>query len=585
MGRLRADGVLEFPGLSAGEGPRVSHRARGDRGGAGAAPRRPGQRGCGPGGHPRQPATGGVRRPSLWRTGHRPSGHTHRRRADSTASRSSRRCTTSSTATPRDSRARIRRSTIGSGSTPTDHRAHPGGGDPRGRGQHGPAHPRPEAAAGAQDRRRHRPAAPAHRPQGRPLPGRGLLGGGAGPAAHAAGAVPSPARRLADAGPRTRSTGFARSRSMSSSSTRSASTSPRWTTASETPGEAGAARAPRRALIGGVRPLPLLEMFHTTVQLHRASDEVRREALKRAAREHLASDKDLCIDPEFFRAVRERVPALSQVWMQLKGGRHRNELTRFKYDVLFEVNGPREAPLEVEWLDWQERRLTLAEVSARLAREAPAALSLANVPNARLSRERQAMTLLAAPGGPATVGELRRTLSALPPAPAEDPEDFRRPRRSWATTWSSIGPAMAGTVRSTPSSIAARASASRWPVRRPPGATRSTRAEASTATIRSGNSPGARSSPRCVTSSRSSCRPTWSRRRSSSWTPCRSTPMARWTARHSRPRSRPGRGLTMALSRRATRWRSAWRPSGPRCSGWSASASRTTSSIWAETRS
>ncbi|WP_164018688.1 non-ribosomal peptide synthetase [Pyxidicoccus trucidator] len=177
--------------------------------------------------------------------------------------------------------------------------------------------------------------------------------------------------------------------------------------------------------VGGVRPLPLLELFHTTVQFHRASDEVGREALQRAARENLAGDKDLCIDPEFFRAVREHVPALSQVWMQLKGGRYRNELTRFKYDVFFEVNGPREEPLEVEWLDWRERRLTLEEVRARLAREAPAVLSLTNVPNARLAHERQAMALLAAAGGPATVGELRRTLAALPPVPAEDPEDFR----------------------------------------------------------------------------------------------------------------------------------------------------------------
>ncbi|WP_224248819.1 non-ribosomal peptide synthetase [Hyalangium gracile] len=180
-----------------------------------------------------------------------------------------------------------------------------------------------------------------------------------------------------------------------------------------------------RIFIGGVRPLPLLEMFHATVQLHRASDEVRREELQRIAHAYLAGDKDLCIDPEFFRAVRAHIPALSQVWMQLKGGRHRNELTRFKYDVFFEVQGPRQAPLEVEWLDWRARRLTLADVRAMLAQETPETLALANVPNARLSQEGQAMTLLASPRGPSTVGELRRALAALPPSPAEDPEDFR----------------------------------------------------------------------------------------------------------------------------------------------------------------
>ncbi|CAM3296224.1 amino acid adenylation domain-containing protein [Corallococcus sp. ZKHCc1 1396] len=182
--------------------------------------------------------------------------------------------------------------------------------------------------------------------------------------------------------------------------------------------------------IGGVRPLPLLELFHASVQLHRAGEDVTRDAFERTAREHLVGDKDLCIDPAFFRAVREHIPAMSQVWMQLKGGRHRNELTRFKYDVFFQVNGPRAAPREVEWLDWGTRRLTLAEVRAELDRKAPEVLALANVPNARLSREQQALALFKAPGGPSTVGELRRALASLAFPSAEDPQDFQEAARA-----------------------------------------------------------------------------------------------------------------------------------------------------------
>ena len=66
----------------------------------------------------------------------------------------------------------------------------------------------------------------------------------------------------------------------------------------------------------------------------------------------------LVIDPALFRALRIRIPEITDIRIQLKGGRAANELTRFKYDVVLSVSGKSTGSAEVPHLDWRSAAFT-----------------------------------------------------------------------------------------------------------------------------------------------------------------------------------------------------------------------------------
>ncbi|HEU0077360.1 MAG TPA: amino acid adenylation domain-containing protein, partial [Longimicrobiaceae bacterium] len=174
--------------------------------------------------------------------------------------------------------------------------------------------------------------------------------------------------------------------------------------------------------MGDVRSLPLLEAFHASVELAQASPETPASVLRDRVRRRTAREKELLLDPELFRALPGRLPRVSGVEIRLKGGRHANEMTRFRYDVAVRVEGgpPPAAP---EWIHW-DGGLTPDAVARRLDGEAPEALAIAQVPNARVEGAVALLQALAADGDARTVDELR-SLAAEREAAAVDPEAFR----------------------------------------------------------------------------------------------------------------------------------------------------------------
>ena len=163
--------------------------------------------------------------------------------------------------------------------------------------------------------------------------------------------------------------------------------------------------------IGGLRSLPLLKAFHTSVQLYRASPSLSTAQLQQRILEHLFSEKDLVIDPAFFTALQQHLPQISSVQVQLKGGRHDNEMTRFKYDVILHVGTEIDGTVDLAWPDWQQEGLTISSIRNYLLETEPTMLGIKHVPNARLLADVKAVQLLAK--GQAelkTVGDLREAL-------------------------------------------------------------------------------------------------------------------------------------------------------------------------------
>ncbi|MFF6783531.1 amino acid adenylation domain-containing protein [Streptomyces sp. NPDC012510] len=87
--------------------------------------------------------------------------------------------------------------------------------------------------------------------------------------------------------------------------------------------------APGGALfLGDVRDLRQARVFQTGIQLARAGTGADPEGLSRAVDRGLALEKELLVDPDWFTTLGVGVE------VRTKAGRHRNELTRYRYDVV-----------------------------------------------------------------------------------------------------------------------------------------------------------------------------------------------------------------------------------------------------------
>jgi amino acid adenylation domain-containing protein len=178
--------------------------------------------------------------------------------------------------------------------------------------------------------------------------------------------------------------------------------------------------------LGDLRSLPLLEAFHTSLELFQAEPEMPLSRLRQKVQTRRQQENELAIDPAFFAALQQRLPKISRVEVYPKRGRADNELTGFRYQVVLRI-GDRADAAEIPWLpwlDWQGEGLTLGALQKLLAESAPAALGLRNVPNARVAEAVAAARLLhAAEAGIDTAGDLRRRAGESV-AGAVEPQDL-----------------------------------------------------------------------------------------------------------------------------------------------------------------
>jgi amino acid adenylation domain-containing protein len=168
--------------------------------------------------------------------------------------------------------------------------------------------------------------------------------------------------------------------------------------------------------VGDVRSLPLLEAFHTSVVLHQSSATLPIEQVKQHVQKQIAQEEELIVDPAFFAALKVHLPQISEVEIRPKRGYFRNELTRFRYQVILHVGT--KPDLTMPGVDWNET-FTPAAIRQHLIDTKPETLAIAQIPNARIWKDLKTVELLALPNPPQTVGELRQL---LPSEVGIDPE-------------------------------------------------------------------------------------------------------------------------------------------------------------------
>jgi amino acid adenylation domain-containing protein len=162
--------------------------------------------------------------------------------------------------------------------------------------------------------------------------------------------------------------------------------------------------------IGDVLNVSLLETFHTSVQLFRAADSDQCGQLRQRIRQLLAHERDLCLAPQFFRALAQEQPAITHVQVLPKAGHSHNQLTAFRFDAILRINGAAKPAQELSWVDWPRKKLTLSGVSTLLS-EGSETLAVRNIPNARLDADVAAVSWLREAASTDSVESLRGTLA------------------------------------------------------------------------------------------------------------------------------------------------------------------------------
>ncbi|MFE6475485.1 amino acid adenylation domain-containing protein [Streptomyces rochei] len=177
-----------------------------------------------------------------------------------------------------------------------------------------------------------------------------------------------------------------------------------------------------RIFLGDIRDLRLVRSLRTAVQLHRASAGARSADVTRAVEHDLLLEKELLVHPAYFTALRSWIPAVDGVDVRLKRGRHHNELTRHRYDVVLHKQLAGRAPDApgpggVTRLSWDQQVNGASDIEDVLRRR-PDRVHVSGIPNLRVAGETAALRALGTGGA---VADAQGVLSH-PAAPAIDPE-------------------------------------------------------------------------------------------------------------------------------------------------------------------
>jgi amino acid adenylation domain-containing protein len=163
--------------------------------------------------------------------------------------------------------------------------------------------------------------------------------------------------------------------------------------------------------VGDVRSLPLLDLFHTSVQLYRASPDLPVTRLRELIQRGIREEEELVLDPRFFIALEQLLPGVARSEIHWKRGSYLNELTRFRYDAILRIGSHEGEAGGFHSLDWNEDSLTetvLRQVLGSI--DSSVAVEIRSVPNSRVRSIAAVHRMLDQMPGEAKVSDLQQPL-------------------------------------------------------------------------------------------------------------------------------------------------------------------------------
>jgi len=177
--------------------------------------------------------------------------------------------------------------------------------------------------------------------------------------------------------------------------------------------------------VGDIPNLRLLEMFHASVELAKAPASLPIAELRQRVQRQMALERELVLDPEFFHAAVDRIPAIGAVEVEIRAGAFDTEMNRFRYDAVLTIGAPAaKRPASVS-LDWRTEPVAEHQLGQLLSADAPDVIEIRNVTNARLRQPAACLHLVKRSDWTGTAGETLAAVAALT-RPAIDPDLWRR---------------------------------------------------------------------------------------------------------------------------------------------------------------
>ncbi|MFD0279217.1 amino acid adenylation domain-containing protein [Kitasatospora sp. NPDC127111] len=144
-----------------------------------------------------------------------------------------------------------------------------------------------------------------------------------------------------------------------------------------------------RIVVGDVRHLALLDAFQVSVLQPGLPAGAGDAELARLVRQAVRQEDELLLDPRFFAALRREIPRIGRVEVLPKPGRDRNEMTRYRYDVVLHLDAE-PAPAAVRTVPWSGGELRALLDGSPLV--------VTGIPNARVHADARTAARLTAGG-------------------------------------------------------------------------------------------------------------------------------------------------------------------------------------------
>lgn len=139
-----------------------------------------------------------------------------------------------------------------------------------------------------------------------------------------------------------------------------------------------------RVFLGDLRSLPLVEEFHSAVRLARHEGDIDGAEFSRRVLDGVQIERELLIDPVFFRLLASHHPRITAADIQWKQGDAENELSQFRYDAVLHIGDCEVIAHDQARLDWEHDGLTTDTLEAQLL-SGIVPVTVTNVPNGRIA--------------------------------------------------------------------------------------------------------------------------------------------------------------------------------------------------------
>lgn len=185
--------------------------------------------------------------------------------------------------------------------------------------------------------------------------------------------------------------------------------------------------------IGDVRNLKLQSAMATSVELANADTDLSIGELKHRVAARIEHEEELLLDPALFVHLKSSQPRITNIRVLLKDTAENNELGRFRYDVVIDVDG-QPSPGHCREVGYS------AEEERDKADDTP--VRYTGITNARVALDYQATRLADSMADTDTVADLNDQLDSIKPSLAmREPNDFTSTRPgATVATWNDQDP-------------------------------------------------------------------------------------------------------------------------------------------------